>query len=135
MKRVWTSIAVAVTIAMSGTALGCGVCIEDKVAVTYDHAVVHAAMASHRQVVFVALDGRDAARAGARIVAAASAVKGVQRDSVRYAASPPAFSFALAGGAVPGKAVAAFRTAVAGMDVRMTPIRLMRDGALVAAPD
>lgn len=134
MKRTSTLIAVAGTIAMSSTALGCGACVEDKVAVTYDHAVVHAAIDSHRQVVFVALDGRDAARAGARIVAAAATVKGVQRGSVRYAASPPAFSFALARSAAPDKAIAAFRTALTGMDLRMTMIRLMREGALVDPP-
>jgi hypothetical protein len=116
---------------MPGGSLACGVCVEDKVAVTYDHAVVQAAIHAHRQVVFVALDGGDATRAGQRIASAAATVKGVDRASVRYAASPPAFSFALARDAAPDAAVAAFRSAVGAMDVRMTVIRLLRDGALV----
>jgi hypothetical protein len=116
---------------MPGAALGCGVCVEDKVAVTYDHAVVQAAIEGHRQVVFVALDGREATRAGKRIVSAAARVKGVDPASVRYAASPAAFSFALARDAAPDAAVAAFRSALGRVDVRMRLIRLLRDGALV----
>jgi hypothetical protein len=134
MRRASAVIAMAGMLAISNAAIGCGACVEDKVAVTYDHAVVHAAIQAHRQVVFVALDGRDAALVGARIVAAAATVKNVRGDSVRYATSPTAFSFALAKGASPDKAIAAFRTAVAGRDVRMTMIRLMREGALVDPP-
>ena len=121
----------AVAVGMSSAALACGVCIEDKVAVTYDHAVVRAATKAHRQVVFVALDGAEATRVGSRIVAAAARVKGVDRASVRYAPSPPAFSFVLARDVPPDQAVAAFRSAVDGIDVRMAVIRLVRDGALV----
>jgi len=134
MKRAATLLTTVGALAMSSATLACGVCVEDKVAVTYDHAVVHAAMEAHRQVVFVALDGADASRAGTRIMAAAARVKGVDRSSVRYATSPAAFSFALAKGTAPDKAVAAFRSAVAGMDVRMSMVRLMRDGALVDPP-
>ena len=134
MRRTSTLLGMAVTAAMSSATLACGVCIEDKVAVTYDHAVVRAATEAHRQVVFVALGGADATRAGARIVAAAARVKGVDRTSIRYAPSPPAFSFILARSVPPGEAVAAFRSAVGGMDVDMTVIRLVRDGALVDPP-
>ena len=131
MRRASTLLAMAVTAGMSSATLACGVCIEDRVAVTYDHAVVRAATEAHRQVVFVALDGADATRAGVRIVAAATRVKGVDRASIRYAPSPPAFSFALARSAPAEKAVAAFQSALGGMDVRMTVIRLVRDGVLV----
>ena len=109
----------------------CGVCIEDKVAATYDHAIVHQAIASHRQVIFVALEGRDAALAGARIVSAARRVPGTEPASVRYAAAPPAFSFALAKNVAPDKALAAFQMAVKGMDVQMRVVRIMRDGVLL----
>ncbi|HEX6792830.1 MAG TPA: hypothetical protein VF304_03185 [Casimicrobiaceae bacterium] len=131
MKRVATLLGAAGMLTVSSATLACGVCVGDKVAVTYDHAVVRAAIEARRQVVFVALDGPDATRAGTRIAAAATRVKGVDRASLRYAPSPPAFSFALAQGAPPDAAVAAFRSAVGGMKVRMTVIRLMRDGALV----
>jgi hypothetical protein len=121
----------ATAIAMSGAAYGCGVCIEDKVAATYDHAVIRQAIAAHRQVIFVALDGNDATRVGERIARAAGHVPGMQRLSVRYAVSPPALSFALANNVAPDKALAAFQKAVAGMDVRMRIVRIMRDGTLV----
>ena len=54
------AIATGAAVAISSSVYACGVCIEDKVAATYDHAIVHQAIASHRQVIFVALEGRDA---------------------------------------------------------------------------
>ena len=128
------AIATAAAIGASGVAHACGVCIEDKIAATYDHAVIRDAIASHRQVIFVALDGRDGALVGERIVSAARRVPGMQQASVRYAAAPPAFAFALARNAAPDKALATFQTAVKGMDVQMRVIRVMRDGALVHPP-
>jgi hypothetical protein len=77
-------------------ALACGVCIEDKIAATYDHAVITRAAARHQVVVFASLDGFGDARALARdATTAASRVNGIERDSVRAAAEPPALSFAL----------------------------------------
>lgn len=131
MRRIRAVLIATALAAASNVALGCGACIEDKVAATYDHAVVRAAIETHRQVVFVALDGREASRAGSRIVAAGSSVRGVQRGSVRYAASPPAFSFALAREVPPEQALAAFRAAVSGTGAQMTIVRVMRDGALM----
>ncbi len=82
--------------AIASPALACGVCIEDKIAVTYDHAVVTRAAARHQVVVFAALDGFGDAQALARDARnAAAGVRGVDRDSVRAAAAPPALSFAL----------------------------------------
>lgn len=125
------AIATGAAVAISSSVYACGVCIEDKVAATYDHAIVHQAIASHRQVIFVALEGRDAALAGARIVSAARRVPGTEPASVRYAAAPPAFSFALAKNVAPDKALAAFQMAVKGMDVQMRVVRIMRDGVLL----
>ena len=131
MKTKLTLLATAAAIGMSGAAYGCGVCIEDKIAATYDHAVIRDAIAAHRQVIFVALDGNDATRIGERIASAVVRVPGMQKASVRYAVAPPALSFAVAKDVAPGKALAAFQKAVAGMDVRMRIVRIMRDGALV----
>lgn len=59
-------------------ALACGACVEDRVAATYDHAIINAAIAKHQQVVFVAVDGPISAETiDAHIVAAASKVRGV----------------------------------------------------------
>ena len=81
----------------ASTALACGVCIEDKVASTYDHAVVSKAAADHRVMVFAAVDGHGSAKAlAASAKRAAGQVAGVDRASVRAAAEPAAaVSFAL----------------------------------------
>lgn len=70
----------------------CGVCVEDKVAATYDYAVVQRAAANGRAMVYCEIHGpldagrwRDAARH----------VRGVDGASVRVATQPAAISFAL----------------------------------------
>ena len=125
------SIGLLASIALSGEAIACGVCVEDRVAATYDHRLVRRAAAEHRLMVFVALDGPDASRVGDRIVSTAAGLETIQRGSVRYAGSPAAFSFVLARNATPEGAVAAFRKATAGMQVSMKIVRLVRDGQLV----
>ena len=123
------------SIALSGQAAACGVCVEDRVAATYDHALVRRAATEHRSMVFVALDGPDASRVRDRIASTAANLTAVQRGSLRYAESPAAFSFVLATrGAKPDATVAAFRKATAGMQVSMTIVRLMQDGRLVEPP-
>lgn len=121
----------AVAMLAPAAALACGVCVEDKVAATYDHAVIQAAIEARGQVVFVALDGRDATHSASRITAAAGRIPGAQKGSVRFAASPPAFSFALAKNASRDDALSHFRQAVSDLDVQMSVIRVMRDGVLV----
>ena len=114
---------------------GCGVCIEDKVAATYDHAVIHAAIAQHRQVVFVAVDGAvDVNKIGAQIAAAARKIHGVVAGTLRTAVAPPAFSFALDAVHKPETAMADFRKAIADSGVRLMMVRIMRDGALIEPP-
>ena len=85
------------TLAASRVTLACGVCIEDRVASTYDHAVVTKAAAEHRVMVFAAVDGQGPAKAlAASAQRAAGQVAGVDRASVRSAAEPAAaVSFAL----------------------------------------
>ena len=76
---------------LCSASLGCGVCIEDKVAATYDHAVVLHAAASGDVMVFCEVVGPlDAAR----LKAAVRGVRGVKRRSVRVSAQPAALSFA-----------------------------------------
>jgi hypothetical protein len=110
----------------------CGVCDEDKVAATYDHAVVDRAMSTHHQVVFVAIDGPvSGAMINRRIAAAAMKVRGVVTGTLRTSISPLAFSFALGGKQSPAAAVSTFQNAVGDLDTRLTLVRIMRDGALV----
>ncbi len=87
----------AAALAAPTVTLACGVCIEDRVAATYDHAVVTRAAAEHRVMVFAAVDGRGPAKSlAASAQRAAGQVAGVDRASVRAAAEPAAaVSFAL----------------------------------------
>jgi len=115
-----------------GVAWACGACDEDKIAATYDHEVIGRAIAGHKRVVFVAIDGPvDAAKIGRRVAAAASKVPGVASGSLRTSLSPTAFSFALDAAQEAEVAVAGFRKAVRDPSARLTVVRIMRDGALV----
>jgi hypothetical protein len=114
------------------TTWACGVCDEDKVAATYDHAVIDRATARHHQVVFVAIDGSvSAAEINRRVAAAAPKVRGVVAGTLRTSLSPSAFSFALDATQKPEAAMSDFRKAVGDRDARLTLVRIMRDGALV----
>lgn len=80
----------------AGVAAACGVCIDDKVAAAYDHAVVTRAHEQGRVVVFAEpAEVRDAALALRRVVARAARVRGIDAATVRSSASPPALSFVL----------------------------------------
>ena len=80
MKKSWLVAFGGLLGALPTMVYACGACDEDKVAATYDHAIVTHAAARHRLVVFGAIDGAHDARAvGAKIVAAAQHVKGVAR--------------------------------------------------------
>jgi hypothetical protein len=131
MKPGWIAIAAALAATAPATGLACGACDEDKIAATYDHAVIDSAIARHRQVVFVAIDGPvDARRIRARIVAAAAKVPGVRAETLRTSLAPLAFSFALDTTQTPNAAVAEFRKAVGDSTARLTVVRIMRDGVL-----
>ena len=109
-------------------AFACGACVEDKIAATYDHAVVTEAAARHRVVVFAAVDGPGDAGEGAKALAsAAGRVPGVDRATVRTAASPRAISFALdPKAASPEKALAAIEAKSTARGLRLSLIRVMR---------
>lgn len=101
--------------------LACGVCIEDKVAVTYDHAVVSRAAERHQLVVFAAIEGRgDPAAQAESAKRAAGRVRGIDRASVRAAASPQALSFALDPKATdPASALAAIEQGAHGLSLTL----------------
>lgn len=102
-------------------AAACGACVEDKIAATYDHAVVQHAAEKGDVVVFCEIKG---SLENARLKAAAHHVKGLEAASVRIASAPPALSFALDGAQQsPEDAVAALQRAVP--DTRITIIRVI----------
>jgi len=112
--------------ALAPPAWACGACAEDRIAVTYDHAVVAHAAERHHVVVFAAIEGRGDAKALARAVrTAARRSPGVDRESVRTAADPAAVSFAL------DPRVAAPETTLAALErtqpgLKLTMLRIAR---------
>lgn len=80
----------------SAPAAACGACVEDKVAATYDHAVVERAKARHQTLVFAGFEGAADAATLARVTKdAAARAPGVDVDSIRTSTEPAALSFAL----------------------------------------
>lgn len=102
-------------------AWACGVCVEDKVAATYDWAVVQQAMAKRQVVVFCELAGPVDRH---RITTAARQVHGLEPASLRISPQPPALSFAIEGAhQSPHQAVAALQRALpAGTRVKLLKV-------------
>ena len=119
-------VAVIGLLMLATKASACGVCIEDTVAVTYDHAVVRQALARHHVVVFTAIAGdANPGTLARRAKAAAVRAPGVARDSVRAATAPAALSFAVDPGiAAPETAIAAIERSASG--VKLAVLRIVR---------
>jgi len=77
-----------------GSALACGYCVEDKIASTYDHAVVKQALAQKHHVAFFHVEGPLAPDSKRWLEAAAASVPGVDAKSVR--AAPETLTLSLA---------------------------------------
>ena len=71
-------------------ALGCGYCLEDKIAAAYDHGVITKAAAQKHQVAFFHVDGAAPRAALEKAVYAA----GADRGTARIATEQQALSFA-----------------------------------------
>ena len=93
MKRLLAVLALA---CHAPATLACGVCIEDRIAGAYDHAVVARAFAAKHHVAFFHIDGALGQRAGARraLEALAESVPGVDQGSARVSAASPTLSLA-----------------------------------------
>lgn len=118
MKILLGCVLLVVSIAAS-SAMACGACIEDKVAATYDHAVIERATSKGNVVVFCELKGRIDP---SRLKEATRHMMGVDTTSVRVAQAPPALSFALdAARQSPENVVVALRHMFP--DIRITIIR------------
>ena len=73
-------------------AIACGVCLEDKVAATYDHALVARALAQHRVVVFAEPRSAVDERRLKAFAAAAARAPGVESATVKTSAAPASVS-------------------------------------------
>lgn len=89
-------------------AAACGICIEDKVAACYDHAVVSQAKARGHEVAFFAIDGPLVRSADnrARVAKAIHAQRGVLAGTARVSLENAALSFAYDPGRTSRAAVA-----------------------------
>ncbi len=86
----------AVLLGAAGTAFACGVCVEDKMAAVYDHAVIAKALGEKHHVAFFHIEGKLAAgdatkQALLRYVESAATDKGSARASVESASLAVAF--------------------------------------------
>ena len=84
--------ALAGLLIISGQALACGYCVEDKIAATYDHAVVTKAFAAKHHVAFLHVDGLATDRKV--LERAIYSVPSVDRGTVRVSADLLTVSFA-----------------------------------------
>ena len=91
-------------------AMACGICLEDKVAATYDYALVQRALAQQRVVVFAEPRASVDERRLEAFAAAARRAPGVDAATVKTSAAPASVSFVLdPKRADAGKTVAALR--------------------------
>ena len=124
----WRAAALA---SLAPAAWACGVCIEDKVAATYDHEVVVRAAAKGKVMVFCEVAGPLDAR---RIRRAARSVRGVDPASLRISSQPAALSFALDAQQSPQAAVSDMQRGIpAGTHVAIVRV-IAPSGALAKAP-
>jgi hypothetical protein len=127
VRRIAAACVLALLLA-APAAHACGVCIDDKVAAAYDHAVLEQARARGQVVVFAEVQGRGtAAQFVGAARKAASRVPGVAPGSVRAADAPAALSFALDDRVrSPGQALAAVEKGAALSEVRLALLKVMR---------
>ena len=136
MKRAMPLIALAAGATLAASSLACGVCIEDKVAATYDYSIVMTAIAKHHVVVFGQIEGAvDMQAAVAKIAAAAPHLRGVDRKTVRTSVSPAAFSFALDPAVqVPAAALAEMQKRLRMQGVKLSILRVVTSESVPPAP-
>jgi hypothetical protein len=75
-------------------ALACGYCVEDKIAATYDHAVIVRAADRRHEVVFLSLEGALARTQERAVARAVESTAGVDPGTVRVSLENGAVSFA-----------------------------------------
>jgi hypothetical protein len=127
MRSLFVLVVFILSATFSAASLACGVCIEDKVAATYEHAVVMKAGTLHHLVVFGEIEGAvDMNVVTASLPAAAKRVHGIDRGTLRTSQSPPAFSFALDPTAqTPSAAVADLQKRLRMQGVKLSVLRVM----------
>ena len=92
----WLAVAGLLLALPAPGAVACGYCVEDKIASTYDHAVVTRSLAQKHHVAFFHVDGAVVPDAATRksLEAIAQSTPGVDNGSVRVAVETFTLSFA-----------------------------------------
>ena len=127
MKRALAALFLAATAALPPGAAACGACDEDKIAATYDHAVIERAQREHGAVVFAAISGSGSAAHLEKIaVQVARRTHGVDRASVRSSQSPLALSFAVDAKTDPAKALADVQRAAGAAGAQLALVKVQR---------
>jgi len=113
---------------VAGSALGCGVCIDDKIAVVYDDALVKRALQQHHVVVFAEPVGPGLkAPALAALGAAAARSSSIVAGSLRTATEPAALAFVLdPARQSPGAALARLERDAGIRGIKLSLLRVMR---------
>jgi hypothetical protein len=86
------TVCASLVLGLASVSWACGVCDEDSVAATYDHAVVQRAARAHDLVVYCSLEGPVEQQ---KVSSVLRRVPGVRKDSIRVSAAPAALSFAV----------------------------------------
>lgn len=109
-------------------AFACGACVEDKVAATYDHALVTKATQRGKIVVFAEpRSSLDPSKVERLLRLAAARAPGVEAASVRASQSPAALSFVLdPKGHDPEKTLASIRGASKVADLQLVLLKVLR---------
>jgi hypothetical protein len=109
-------------------AAACGVCIEDKMAATYDHAVIVTAFKRDHVVVFAEMLNTPSTAQGQaqKVVQAFEAIAGVDHGSVRVSFNPGAISFAINERNTDAQNILISAETALKSSVRFTLIRILR---------
>lgn len=125
MKRLLAALVLACN---APAAFACGYCVEDKIAATYDHAVVARALGRKHHVAFFHIDGPLVPGESTRraLEAAAESVAGVDKGSVRVSMEALTISFAFDPERAPlVKAQSALERKLAARKLSLMPLRVM----------
>ncbi|HZT63862.1 MAG TPA: hypothetical protein VFA36_12045 [Burkholderiales bacterium] len=108
--------------------LGCGYCVEDKIAAAYDHAVVVSATDRGHEVAFLSIEGTTAKSQERSIVSAVESVAGVDRGTVRASLEGGAVSFAFDPARTPVSSIVGnIRKKLAAKGVRVSLLKVLDD--------
>jgi hypothetical protein len=122
------AIAILAGALLANGALGCGYCVEDKIAAAYDHAVVISALDRRHEVAFLSMEGGPSKGQERAIAGAVESVAGVDRGTVRVSIEGGAMSFAFDPARAPvSSIVASVRKKLAAKGARTSLLKVLDD--------